>query len=235
MIDGVDAFPLVAAAAALGLAVAVARRSLPRALALTGAAVALAVAGLPPITRYADHELLLSRMAQLLLIGDLAPLLIAIGAPPALLERLGPLLRPWVTLGVWAATLGVWHVPQLYDAAAARPGVEALQQASFLLAGVLVWTQVLDPAGRGRLTLMQRAGFAAIVLAAGMPLANVLVFAPPLYHRFASAHRPFGLTAAGDQSRAALLMMAEQALTLGTAAALLLWSHADRVQEGLAA
>ena len=33
-----------------------------------------------------------------------------------------------------------------------------------------------------------------------------------------------------DQTRAGLLMMAEQILTLGMAAALLLWSHVERLE-----
>jgi len=41
--------------------------------------------------------------------------------------------------------------------------------------------------------------------------------------------RPFGFSAAEDQNRAGLLMMAEQIATLGTAAALLVWTHVEAV------
>ena len=95
---------------------------------------------------------------------------------------------------------------------------------SLIASGLLVWTVILDPvrsAGR-------RAAFAAAVLVAGMPLSEILIATAPLYPHYAAiADRPLGLTAAEDQARAGLLMMAEQIATLATAAALLLWSHVE--------
>lgn len=76
---------------------------------------------------------------------------------------------------------------------------------------------------------------AAAALAAGMALGDVLLAASPLYsHHAHTSERPFGLTYASDQNRAALLMMLEQAATLGIAATLLLWSHVERLERELA-
>ena len=140
----------------------------------------------------------------------------------------GLALRPPVALAIWAGTMYAWHVPALYDAAVASPALHAFEHASFLTAGLLVWTVILDQArSAGR-----RAAFAAAVLVAGMPLAEALIAASPLYPHYAAIDdRPLGLTAATDQARAGLLMMAEQIATLGTAAALLLWAHAEAVAD----
>ena len=106
----------------------------------------------------------------------------------------------------------------------ASPPLHALEHASFFVTGLLVWTMLLDP---GR-SAGRRAAFAAAVLVAGVPLSELLIATAPLYpHYEAVTDRPLGLSAAEDQARAGLMMMAEQIATLGTAAALLLWSHVE--------
>ena len=210
-----------------------------------GVGVALA-AVLSPLDGLAETTLLSAHMAQHLLLADVAPLLLVLGlrgplaffvVPVGLLRATArsPLrravslaLRPAVALALWAAAMYAWHVPALYDAAIGSPALHALEHASLLTAGLLVWTIVLDPSrSAGR-----RAAFTGAVLLGGMPLAEALIAAEPLYPHYAGVDdRPFGLTAATDQARAGLLMMAEQIATLGTAAALLLWSHAEAVAE----
>jgi cytochrome c oxidase assembly factor CtaG len=194
-------------------------------------------------------------MLQHLLLADVSPLLIVLGlrGPMALfllpsrslrmLAHIGPLrallaflLRPWVSLGIWVVAMGGWHVPAAYDAAIAHPELHDVEHVTFVIAGLLVWTQIIDPTRRARLSPGGRALFAGGVLLAGMVLSEVLLLAGPLYpHYIHVLRRPFGLTAAEDQNRAALLMMAEQLATLGSAAALLLWSHAERVEQELIA
>ena len=46
-----------------------------------------------------------------------------------------------------------WHVPAAYDYAVAHEPVHALEHATFVAAGVLVWTQLVDPAGRRALSV----------------------------------------------------------------------------------
>jgi putative membrane protein len=117
-------------------------------------------------------------------------------------------------------------VPAAYEAAVASRALHGLEHASFFAAGVVVWAVLLDAArSAGR-----RAAFAATVLVAGVPLAELMLATGPIYpHYEGLASRPFGLSAAEDQTRAGLMMMAEQIATLGTAAALLWRSHAERM------
>jgi cytochrome c oxidase assembly factor CtaG len=254
----VEPLPLAAAGAALVLyakGFVRLRRRRPD-LARPGNAVAFCagvlvglVAVSAPVDELADTKLLTAHMAQHLLLGDVAPLLLVLGlrgplalfvVPSAVLRTaarsplrrlLGVVLRPAVALALWAGTMYAWHVPALYDAAVAIPPLHVVEHATFLLTGLLVWTVILDPvrsAGR-------RAAFAAAVLVAGMPLAELLIVAPPLYPHYATlTGQPLGLTAAEDQSRAGLLMMAEQIATLATVAALLLWNHVELAADNAA-
>ena len=200
-----------------------------------------------PLDPYGEQKLLTAHMAQHLLLGDVAPLLIVLGLrgpmaffvlPPEALRALGHsafirrllsfLLRPKVTLGLWVAVIYTWHFPPLYDAAIAHQPLHDLEHSMFLLVGLLVWAQIIDPAHRGRLGPGGRAAFAAGVFVAGLPLGELLIAAGPLYPHYAHlVNRPFGLSAAADQDHAGLLMMGEQIATLGTVSAFLLWSHID--------
>jgi cytochrome c oxidase assembly factor CtaG len=197
-------------------------------------AAGLALAVLPlvsPLDRVADRSLA-AHMLQHVLIGDAAPalLLLAVRGPllafvvpiaatrfiarsPRLHRLLGALGRPAVALGVWMAAIAAWHIPAAYDAALAQPVLHDLEHATFILAGLVVWWQLVDPARRGRLTVAGRAAFAGMVFFAGQALCNVLLFAPaPLYSAYSHL---------SDQQYAGLVMGAEQFLTLGTCVALL--------------
>ena len=223
-------------------------------LLFVGGVAAGALAVVSPLDEVAEEKLLTAHMAQHLLLGDVAPLLIVLGLrgpiaffllPASVLRAMGRvrvlrrflslLLRPAVSFSVWALSLAAWHVPAAYDAALAHPLVHVVEHASLFLGGLLLWLQIVDPTARGALSVGRRAAFAAAALGVGMILSELLLAADPLYDHYASvADRPFGLTRATDQSRAALLMMAEQIATLGPAAALLLWSHIEGVQAHLA-
>jgi cytochrome c oxidase assembly factor CtaG len=220
---------------------------------LAGVAIAT-LAVISPLDALAEDTLLSAHMAQHLLIGDLAPLLLVLGVrgpiavfllPPQALRPLAHnravratldfLLRPVVSFTVWAIALGAWHVPAAYDLALDHAAIHVLEHASLFLGGLLLWIQIVDPARRHRLSPGRRAAFAATALVAGMGLSEVLLVSGPLYPHYADAvDRPFGLTYRSDQDRAALLMMAEQIATLGPAAALLLWSHVETVERELA-
>jgi cytochrome c oxidase assembly factor CtaG len=187
-----------------------------------------------PLDGVADDRSLSAHMLQHLLIGDAGPavLLLAVRGPllafvlPAAAlrfvasrARLRPLFawlgRPGVALGVWVAAIAAWHVPAAYDAALAHPLLHDLEHATFLGAGLLVWWQLVDPARRGRLSVAGRVALAGAVFLGGQVLCSVLLFAPrPLYTAYTHA-------SLGDQQGAALVMGAEQLLTLGTCVALL--------------
>ena len=141
------------------------------------------------------------------------------------------LLRPWVSFWAWVIAMGAWHIPAAYDAAVRHPAVHVVEHWSFIATGVLVWVQILDPSRHRRLSQGMRAVFAGLILFAGMVLSEVLIAAHPLYAPYLHvAHRPFGWDAAEDQNRAGVLMMAEQVLTFGMVALLLVWGHVEQVE-----
>jgi cytochrome c oxidase assembly factor CtaG len=129
-----------------------------------------------------------------------------------------------VSFAAWALALAAWHVPAAYEAALTRPLVHDLEHASFLLAGLFAWAQLVDPARRRVLGVRGRLAFAVALLAAGLALADVLIFSfDPLYGAYAlQDERLLGLSPLMDQRFAGLVMMVEQTLTLGTCAAILL-------------
>ncbi|HZR96967.1 MAG TPA: cytochrome c oxidase assembly protein [Gaiellaceae bacterium] len=216
-----------------------------------GVAVSL-LAVVSPLDAIGEDELLTAHMGQHLLLGDVGPLLLVLGLrgpiaffllPARALRALARsplrpvasfLVRPRVALALWLASLAAWHVPAAYDAAVAHPALHAFEHACFAIAGVLAWTQILDPTRRARLSVGQRAVFAFVMLVASGLLAEVLVAMHPLYpHYVAIDRRPFGWTAAQDQSKAAVLMMAEQIATLATTMTFLVRAHIERVQPEL--
>jgi len=202
---------------------------------------ATAAPALGPVDEAAGR-LLGAHMLEHLLVGDAGPALLAVAVRGPLLAfvlpvRLGRLaaragaLPAWAPVALWAAALAAWHVPAAYDAALGNELLHGLEHLSFLAAGLLVWTQLVDPARRRRLGTGARLAVAGAMFAAGQLLADVLFLSGPLYPAYAGAEaRPLGLSAAADQQLAGLVMMVEQTVALGAFAALLL---RGRVREAL--
>ena len=144
---------------------------------------------------------------------------------PAPLPAIGAfVLRPAVTLAVWAAVVAVWHIPSVYDRALTHPALHAGEHLSFVLAGLLAWTQLIDPTGAGRLGITGRLAFTVAMFFAGQLLSDALVFSFHAYYP-AYADRPgrlFGISPLTDQRLAGIVMAAEQLLTLGTCFVVLL-------------
>src|SRR5580765_2856134 len=140
-------------------------------------------------------------MLQHVLIGDLGIALVVLAVRGPLLvfmlppRVLGPiardrdvravlsfLLRPQVAFGLWALNLAVWHIPRLYIDALLHPYVHDLEHVCWMLAGLLVWTLLIDPGNHKRLTTGGRIALAAALFATGQLLTDVLVFTfHPLY------------------------------------------------------
>jgi cytochrome c oxidase assembly factor CtaG len=193
---------------------------------------------LSPLDHIGDEELLSAHMLQHVLIGDAAPALMVVAVrgpllffllPPSVLRPLAAcrplravlsfLLIPLVSLGIWAVAFLAWHVPSAYDYAAAHPLVHDLEHLSFVLAGFLAWTQLVDPARHGRLNRPQRVFFALAMLVIAQPLVDALLFTAPAYDRYTGAH---GISAQTDQRLAGAVMMVEQLLALGLCVGFLL-------------
>lgn len=206
--------------------------------------VTVVVLGLvSPLDATAEEYLQSAHMLQHVLIADLgvALALVAVRGPLSLFfvprdllaalarrrtlrRSLAFLLQPRVALTLWVATLVAWHLPVLYDAALHHPLAHRVEHLSFVVVGLLVWTLLVDPAGHGRLTVNGRVGLAVVMLWIGQLLAYVFVFSfHPYYDVYAKqSERLFGLSPLTDQKLAGVVMMAEQAVTLGTALVVLL-------------
>jgi cytochrome c oxidase assembly factor CtaG len=96
---------------------------------VAGLAVVVGAQLAPLDGRFSTH------MLQHLLIGDLGPLLIVLGRPPR--------SRAALALPLWAATLVAWHLTPLYDAALRHESIHLLQHATFLVAGLALWSVLL--------------------------------------------------------------------------------------------
>jgi putative membrane protein len=212
--------------------------------ALFAAGLALLVLPLvSPLDEAGDERLLSAHMLQHVLIGDAAAALLVVAVrgpllffllPPVALRPLAAfrplraalslLLLPLVTLGLWATAILVWHVPSVYDYAAAHPVVHDLEHLTFVLTGILAWTQLVDPARHGRLRRPQRIFFALGMLVLAQPVVAMLLFSSePRYARYTNpADQLFGISPLTDQRLAGAVMMVEQLLTLGICVALLL-------------
>jgi len=197
------------------------------------------VALVSPLDRIAGGSLLSAHMAQHVVIGDAAPALLVVAVRGPLLvfmlpasvlaplarnlrvrAVLGALLRPRVACGLWAANLAVWHVPYLYDLALRHQRLHDAEHLCWVVAGLLVWTLLVDPGSHARLSVGGRVALAAAMFAAGQVLTDVLVFSfHPLYPAY---HGAYGLSALTDQQLSGVVMMVEQLLTLGTLVAVLL-------------
>ncbi len=208
-------------------------------------ALALAAGVLPlvsPLNGIADDYLLSAHMLEHVLIGDVAPALALVAVrgplcffllPPAGLRALagiGPLrsflgflLRPAVGFTVWIAVTAAWHVPAAYDYAVEHERVHNLEHATFVVAGVLVWAQLVDPARRRALTAAGRIVYAWALFAAGHLATHVILFDSVAHypHYAAQPDRLLGLTPVADQHWAAWVMTIEQLLGFGTLTLLL--------------
>ncbi len=170
----------------------------------------------PPLDELSDRSLP-AHMAQHLVLVDLAAFLIVVGVTgpmlaPALrlpgLRRLRPLTHPAVALSVWVVTLYAWHLPFLYQAALRHDLVHAVEHASFLWAGLLLWTALLGPLPQPQwFGTWARLGYVVIVRFAGALLANVLIWSQTVFYPYYEGH---GATAAlRAQGAAGALMMIE--------------------------
>jgi putative membrane protein len=204
---------------------------------LTG--VVIVVLGIvSPLDAIAEAYLQSAHMLQHVLIADLGVVLalLAVRGPLSLFflpsDLLAPLARsqrlrrglsflssPRVAVPLWVGVLVAWHVPALYEAALQRPALHRAEHVSFVLVGALVWTLMIDPSAHRRLTLSGRIALVAGLFWMGQLLAYPFVFGfEPYYDVYAEQpERILGLSPLADQKLAGVVMMVEQALTLGVA------------------
>jgi cytochrome c oxidase assembly factor CtaG len=195
-------------------------RTLARTLAFLSGCALLVVALVTPLDTLAREYLVWAHLLQNVVLAEWAPLLLVLGVPAALAERLSrprivaALTTPFVALPLWIATYVAWHVPVLYDAALRRPqSLLPLEHATYVASGLLLWWCVWQDAPH-RLPSGGRAAyvFAAFVLSAPLGLVLALV-TEPLYDFYASApERVWGLSRLEDQQLGGMTMAGEQSI-----------------------
>jgi putative membrane protein len=177
-----------------------------------------------------DHEMLTAHMVQHLLLMTLAPPLILLGMPrkplvhdplQRLLEAIGRPLRsaPMQQMGsvlthpalCWFAatgTLVVWHIPSVFVLGLRSQMWHGIEQASFLVTGLLFWWPVVQP--WPRVSKWPESSMLLYLFLATLPcdiLSGFLVFCDRVvYSVFLSSPHSFGLSALEDQQCAGALM-----------------------------
>jgi putative membrane protein len=172
-----------------------------------------------PIGHVAD-ELFAVHMAEHLLLGDIATLLIVVGltgpviAPILRLPGMGilrVLAHPVLAFSLWALNLYAWHLPALHDAAVRHEGVHALQHACFIAFGINMWMALLGPLPKPAwFTNAWKLGYIVAVRLTGAVLGNVLVFGGGVYYDvYARGEAYWRVSPSADQAAAGGVMMVE--------------------------
>lgn len=146
--------------------------------------------------------------------------------------------NPLVAVAVLTALLWAWHLaPGWYDAALEDAFVHDLQHISYVVAGVLFWWNVIDPAPlKARLSYPLRMVY---LLIGGTPkhfLGALITFSGPLYDRYREVEPVFSLTLETDQAIGGLIMWAWSQMMhlIVIAAVFFIWvRRADAEQQAL--
>ncbi len=187
----------------------------------------------PPFDDWADTRLS-AHMAQHIVLMTVVPPLVVLGRPwprmwlpfplsarravggtlsrsPSFRRTAAFLTLPAVALAVQSATVAIWHVPQLYDAAARNEWIHVFEHVCFVAPALVFWGALLDmPPVRARIDDLHRAIWFTVAMIPSWILAVVLAFAAaPVYAAYPS------LT---DQQLAAGIMWVPGSLTYFIAA-----------------
>jgi len=188
---------------------------------------AIALALLSPLDPLADEYLFSAHMVQHMLLVLIAPPLLLLGLTandlrrilrvPVLAEIETGLGNPIVAWTIGTATLYIWHVPALYDAALRQEWLHIFEHVSFLVTGTIFWWPVVARLSPPRVDGLAALLYLAAGALAGSLLGIVLTFArpgiytaylePPDTHGIlALIQSTWGITSAVDQQLGGLLM-----------------------------
>ncbi len=147
------------------------------------------------------HMAVVALAAPLLAFGVARSRLLAAGARPGRFVLLAALVE---FVLIWG-----WHAPALHDAARVHAGLFALEQGSFLAAGLGLWTAAFG-AGGGEDRRRAAAGAAGLLLTSMHMtlLGALLLLAPRSLYRCGSFCAPLaGLTSLEDQQLGGTIML----------------------------
>lgn len=190
-----------------------------------------------PLGGAAQQGLLTAHMLQHTLIGAVAPLLLLLGLPRALVEpllspawirRLQRVQNPVVAFPLWAVGTVVWLLPAVHHAVLESSALWIAQQASFLVLGLILWAPVLEsiPAPDWFSTGW-KCGYMVATWFFGLSIANVYWFSgTAFYDSHAAAAGAWGVEALEDQANAGTVMMLVHCLLAFGAIAILFFRQA---------
>jgi len=197
-----------------------------RAGAYAAGLVAVGLALLGPIDAF-DDDVFFLHMLQHLLLTQVAPPLLLLGQPLAVLFRglpprwtrriarrrglralLGGLTQPLVALLLFNATLVIWHAPALYDAAVRHDQVHDLEHLTFFVLALGYWWRIVSPTPRHhRLAVPWLIGSLFATMMVGTALGAVLTLSSDvIYPAYLQATNPFGIAPLVDQQLGGLLI-----------------------------
>jgi len=206
----------------------------------------LGVALISPVDRLGE-QFATFHMVQHLILADLVPICLTVALTKHILrpvtrrihwieKKAGPFGHPAFGVIAYAASMWIWHIPVMYEAALEHSFVHTLEHLSFAAAGALYWWHLLSPI-RSRLRL---GGLGPVLYMASTKIAVgflgiMLGFAPNLlYDFYEHSGTRWGLSPIDDQHIAGVLMALEQSLVMGVALAYLfirMLSEADEADE----
>jgi putative membrane protein len=187
-----------------------------------------------------SQQLLFVHMAEHLLLGDIAALLIVLGLTGPLIapilrigffNRLRIIAHPLIAFPLWVIDLYVWHLPVFYEAALRHSGIHALQHVMFLGFGINMWMCLFGPLPMPSwFGNFAKLGYILAVRFAGTVLGNVFVFSGTVFYSYyLHGDAAWHISPVADQSIAGGIMLVEESiLTI----CLLWWLFMRALREG---
>jgi len=190
-----------------------------------------------------DDRLLSLHMAQHLLIGDIAAPFLLLGLRTPLLLFYLPrdalvllarrrwlrrafrvLRRPLVALPLYVVTVYGWHQATLFEGAVRHPLLHAVQHGAFMVANLLLWWPVIEPARRRMGGQLWKIGYLFAARMSTMFLGMVFLFARGiLYADVYGRGLREGVTARADQQAAGGTMMTLDIVIMAITASWFFW------------
>jgi cytochrome c oxidase assembly factor CtaG len=196
---------------------------LGRAILYTTGLLALALALLSPLDRLSDVYLFSAHMLQHLLLLEVVPTFLLLGAPAEFFPPVRRVLAvgglrwlsaPLTALLLSCAVIWLWHLPLLYELALGNEAIHAGEHLCFLVTATLFWWPVLRPETHPRPSpeLLQFPYLLAAAVSSTMLAALITFSANVLYPTYALAgpwatmRLALGWTPLVDQQVGGLLM-----------------------------